>query len=97
MNLPEINKRDSANAECKKFKPLTDREAEVYCIGLERGFEQAKKLMLAKIKEEKEGGCSRDTCVSCDAFRDGLKWLEGELKGDSVSVETDTVEGVGLK
>ena len=84
MSLPEINKRDSANAECKKFKPLTDREAEVYCIGLERGFEQAKKLMLAKIESMLR--IARDyqktTNNQGEALAEiqTLEELEGELK-----------------
>ena len=106
MSLPEINKRDSANAECKKFKPLTDREAEVYYIGLERGFEEAKKQLLAKIKEQfkkkREYMNSREFDLDyIQGYEQAVEVitneLEGELKVDSASVEADAVKEGGLK
>jgi len=71
-----------------------------YNVGCETGFEEAKKQLLAKIKEKKDLVCLAKE-IEDTPTRDGklkvLKWLECELKDDSVSSEIDTVKEGGLK
>ena len=77
----------------ERFGCLSERDKRLV-VG---GFEEAKKLMLAKIKEQQDVVCRKNVCEKCLGFNACLEWLEGELKGDSASVEADAVKEVGLK
>ena len=64
------------------------------------GFEEAKKLMLAKIEKVRKTYKNRKflaTNAEINAVYMVLDELEGELKVDSASREADAVEEVGLK